>query len=432
MTGPLQFTKIGNVMEVKGVILREGVFVDSQGRKFYYTKEILQQAAPTYVGVPIVYPHTKDEEGVSSVLRKIVGFTTQTWMKGSNVWYKGIIYNPTLVAAIEKLVALKKLPKHSIEASVKAIYDMQVGARKVLRMIGEAVAITTTPSCFECGMTHSKVTSTVRLAGGEATQLGLGGGHELSDREVMVPLYTGGPLLAETHLQNRTCERIKMSEEEEESTETEEAEEETTLKLAGSKTWLEMSPEERRAAAKSIGLVEPPKTPVKTGPTPNELTKVAMACKASGLKPKETEKVLLGLTQKKQPALGININAIYEESPDVTELRTKLEESQNKLKEFETTKLEAELKVEVDAIKEIDKGFDGKVFFEKIECPTEKIALAKRYRAQLERMKKPVSVQGISESAITNLERISMEAFGATPDGLLKEIVPEAFPSVNA
>lgn len=435
LSSPFTAKKVGEVVEIEGIILREGTFTDRDGKTFHYSKDLLEKSKDSFVGVPIVYPHTEDEEGASKILGKVGGFTTETFMKGNELWYKGIVYKDDLIAD----VLTNKLDSHSIEAGVEAVMDANIGCANVVTLSGEAVALTNRPSCVDCKVKKCMVTSELKLEEDSSrgtpllpswrSEFGVGSG--VAEGEVLEDFSLNGH-----NLENEKGERVKMEDEQEheEPVNAEEALIEIQ-RLANqypgaSKPWAEMTSTEKAAACKANGFVKSKMEQVHN----MELSAVAYALKAAGIDKAKIAEILKKLQEKyPSPAAdtakhgGVDLDEIFGESPELISLRQEKDKLEKDLTKMTEDKLTVELEQVLKDVRGIDKTFDDKTFFEGIACTKDKIAMAKRFKVQLERIRKPVSVQGVSDVAVANVNRISMEEFGATPDELLKDLVPEAF-----
>jgi len=165
LTSPVRYEKVGDILEVEGVILKEGTFTDKDGKTFHYSMDVLDRAKESFEGVPIVYPHTEEEEGATEILNKIGGFTTEVWMEGKELLYKGIVYKPQLIRDILS----KNLDGHSIEAGVEAIRDPSMSVANVVTLSGEAVCITDRPACVDCQVKSIQLKSAIELEESERT-----------------------------------------------------------------------------------------------------------------------------------------------------------------------------------------------------------------------------------------------------------------------
>jgi len=444
---PVRLEKIGEVLEIEGIILSVGTFTDSQGKTFTYTRDILEKSKDTFVGVPIVFPHTLDFEGASNILNKVGGFSTQTWVDGDDLWYKGVVYKKPLI----KQALAHQLQSHSIEAGIEAVYDSNLGTNKVLELTGEAIALTDKPACATCQAKSMKVKSNIKLeeregdtppSPSEPPESETCSGELFPEREVyLVKNLCTGTQVSKTRQKG---ERVRIAMDEEESdVEPKTAEDvlQEITRLAENypgpeKPWEEMSKAEKTRACKTIGFTKVEKTQAEepTEMAAPSMAAFAFAMKAAGIPKEKIEEALKKLKEKypypapeKTKKEDIDVEALFEESPEVTAMREEKEGIERELNTMKEAKAVQELTTIVEDIRKMDPTFDDKIFFEGTKCTHEKIALSKKYKVQLERMKKPASVQQVSDIEVSKIDRISMETFGDTPEGLLRTLVPEAF-----
>lgn len=411
LVSPFTYTrsaKLDNVLEVSGVILTEGVFTDMHGTTFYVSPQVLYDSAPSFVGVSFVYPHTDQKDDITKVCGTVTEVTPgrgklpHSDKEVALIRYKGFVHKPNIVADIEGNV----LNAHSIEAKLFASYNAHLGVNQAMKLVGEAVAFTTgeKAACKDCLIDEHRLSQSVKLE----TKKILGGRKNLS-----TPNGDSGNTLLEPPTtktpEEIVAEIVKLMKQHPDN--------------SNPKTWETLTDVEKTnvidAYLEKRGLkaVKPDqvKEPEKVGLDASVLDTIAHSLKTAGLKDDAIKAVLTGL----------NANAKLDKFEPLMKTMDENTKLKKDLDEIKQAKLEAELDELVKEITEIDKTFDPKVFMDKMEDIELKIDMCKRYKVRMETLTKPVKLEAVATDVqIQNVEKISMEAFGQTPDQMLRDIVP--------
>lgn len=408
LVAPFTYTrsaKLDNVLEVSGVILTEGTFTDKHGTTFYVSPQVLFDAAPSFVGVSFVHPHTDQKDDITKVCGTITEVTPgreklpHSDVEVALLRYKGFVHKPSVVADIESNV----LNAHSIEAKLFASYNAHLGVDQATKLIGEAVAFTTDEkaACKDCLVDEHRLSQSVRL---EAKKI-KGEGNIISNpngdgNTLLEPptTKTSDEILAEMRklameFNDKPITWATMSE---------------TDKVKALNTYLE---------SKGLKAVKPDqvKEPEKVGLEDKVLATIAHSLKTAGLE----DPAIKAILEK------INANAKLENFDPLMAAMDEAKKLKADLGKVEQAKLEAELDKLVKEITKIDKTFDPKVFMDKMEDIAQKIDMCKRYKVRMETLTKPVKLEAVATDVqVANIDKISMEAFGQTPDEMLAEMVP--------
>ena len=387
----LTYNRVGEVLEVSGTIIVPGTFTDSKGNTVQIDEDVIKQAAPTFKAVPIIIRHTDEEEDIL----KAVGFSTKTWVTPQGeLKYSGIVYRPDAIQEVES----GNKDAHSIEATI--VSSLVNGVEVAKTMVGEAIALTTVVRAAvpEAKLDGHRLTDQVRLCKFE--QKGI---MEMPNEGDNIPL--GTPLTVEA-LQ---AELAKL--------------------MPKPVTWENMTDDQKTKIAaeylKSKGITLEDKKP-EEGIALNDPTAQAMtlAMVQAGITKETAQKAFDNFKEKwPKPVTGVDLATSLSTDFDVTTERDKLKTDLEKIK---TDKETDELKTIVAETKKLDSTFDEKVFFEGLDSTEKKIDATKRLKTQLERMAKPTGLTEISDTQKTGVNKISMETFGSTPEGLLEMIIPGA------
>jgi len=418
------YEKLGKFLEIKGVLLAPGTYTDKTGKTVYYPEDVIERSLSSFVGVPLVYPHTSGEEDVL----KVVGFTTQTWKEGANGLYKGYIYDPEVIDLVKREI----LTSSSIEAELHTEYDPSLNVEKATQIVGEAIALTDRPACRPCIIhSHQEVTSVhlspaervsrVRKSAGKQTERRIA----LSEENVEEQLEVEPEVPEELEEKPKSAEdilgQIKQLLQE--------------YPMPRTKAWGDMTDAEKYRSCviffKRKGYPYPvpasQETELAKAPT---MKAYAYAMKAAGLDEATITKVLTILKQKypypyPKAAAEEDIEEIVaelfpKESEELEAIKKENELLKKELEEIEKKEVESL----TQEIKSIDKEFDEKSFLEGVDCLKTQKVMLQRYKANLERLKPSVTLTGVSEKQDEKkrLDKVSMQAFGMPFDALMKSI----------
>lgn len=162
---PLLWKKIGPILKVEGILLSEGTFTGLEGKPVHFSKQVLQEYGDTFLGKPIVYPHTVDEGDEKTLT---CGFISEVAYDNGSLLFKGYVYDPEVCQLIET----GKLTAFSAEVEIQERYLPENGWFEAERLRGTAVALTSNPACPEC-----------RLLGAAPVQLESGADNKVEEVE---------------------------------------------------------------------------------------------------------------------------------------------------------------------------------------------------------------------------------------------------------
>lgn len=162
---PLLWKKLGPILRVEGVLLSEGTFTGLEGKPVHFSADVLQKYGETFLGKPIVYPHTIDEGDEKQLA---CGFISEVAFDGGSLLFSGYVYDPKVCELIET----GKLDAFSAEVEIEERFCPESGWFEAERLRGTAVALTSNPACPEC-----------RLLGATPVQLESGASEEEEEVE---------------------------------------------------------------------------------------------------------------------------------------------------------------------------------------------------------------------------------------------------------
>jgi len=362
---PLHHEKIDEMVQIEGVAIAEGVWTDALGRTLRYPPNVLENAVKSFVGVPIIYPHTDNRDD----MRKVIGQTTEAWIGEVDgrkaIFFRGLISDEE----IGMQVLDGSLSGFSIEADFMA--DTSTSPPILTALEGEAIALTNRPACSVCRIAdYPKRVKTIKLE--------RKGGSRMSDEQA-----TQKPVVdPETAL-----EKIRNVVT-------------TAYPMPKTKAWGDMTKEEKYGACMLFFKNQGYPIPYK--------------------KPKKIKDEITGEEKWDWPEGFEDLKAEFES------LNSKIQELQNEVKKLndEVTKRDVdEVNRLLNEIREIDPDFDKESLTKMEKSPAKQKVMLQTYLDNLKRLKPKFAVgQVTSPDETERMQKIVLEAFGAPLETIEQEL----------
>ena len=401
---------LGNALQLRGELLKEGTWVGLDGVPTYYSKEFIKKVRSSIVGTPIRFAHSISESPLTPDIPKgeTVGFWTKTYRNGS-LDVAGYVFNPNAIKFC------KENPKLglSMEADVITSFDKSLGIENAEDGILTGGVLIENPACPTCTVVSTRDINLERGKKGKKTMEGKNATKE--------------PFL-----------EIVETEEKEFATPTRDSFfgwVEKQMKEAGAPDSL--VPKVMSALKKSIKKPFSLSVPKKQEGDWLKLigdafdikeleayTEFMTTCTKDG---KSTEKCL-ALWKEKHQEEKKEEDDEKEKTPKEEELEKALAETKTELESVKkevNVQLEEEITGLVGDIKEFEKEFDSKRFLEHIECKSLQKKMLQKYLGVLKTHAKPINLQIGEEKAKKKVLQVTQGMFGK--DTLtFEDIFPEA------
>jgi len=146
---PQTFTwqRIGDVLRIRGTLLREGTYTGLDGHTIYYPADVIREALPTIIGKPLKAVH-------ADMADVVVGFVTAAREVDGGVEIEGVIFDKDEIRRIENAEKTGLSMEADVEWEEVPGYEVPV-ARKITFTGG---AVVENPACPTC-----RVESTARI-----------------------------------------------------------------------------------------------------------------------------------------------------------------------------------------------------------------------------------------------------------------------------
>jgi hypothetical protein len=361
----MNHSKLDEMVQIEAIAIEEGIWTDMNGNTLMYTPDILIKSVPSFVGRPIIYPHTD----LSDDMKKVVGTITEAWAGKHDgktaVYIRGLIHDEEV--GMKLLEGL--LQGCSVEADFTA--NKQTNPPTVISLDDDALALTDRPACATCIIqSYPKRVTSVKLEKG---------GREMStdDKQALSPEQTA-------ELEKKIKQIVAE-----------------TYPMPKTKAWGDMSKEEKMGSCtlffKNCGYPVPTKYPKKT--------KSELSGKEEWEFPEETP-----------VEFRESILALEKQVTDLLADKAKLSTEVTKRDTDEVNRLATEIKT-------IDTDFNIETVTKMSKCPCEQKVYLQAYLDNVVRLKPKFSVGAIASPSDDKREdKIFMDAFGANKEQVEKEL----------
>lgn len=380
--------KLGKALLVEGTALSEGLYTDQSGETVFYSRDIIEDACDSFLGVPFVFPHTREEEGGSKSLRKVCGFTSEIWMKDKEMKYRGYVYNPEAMDLLQE----KVLDSNSIEAKLISTRERGAKHSKAQKLYGQAIAFTTKqlaacPSCaIEGHRTVTKIALEKRKGGkNQMSEEIVAEGEPQLEPQDLTPLE---PTPKEPMTDKEFIDHLREMVQE-------------NYPAPKTKAWGDMTDAEKYQTC--VLFFKHKKYPL---PAAKPVKKTNVEGKEVWEFPKDFPAELI---------------AEFEDGKKkVTDLQAEVQKLNSQI----DTRDKKSVTEIVTRIKNADTEFNAEEFLKGIECPAEQVVMLEKYETNLDRLKPKFDLGEVAvpTDEKTRLNNIALEAFGTTIDELEKSI----------